>query len=187
MRDSETVYWETIDALKGVTNETERDALAMELFGKSAQDLNTIIEMGSEGVAEYAQQAVDMGAVLGGQGLEALGNLDDQMQIFKSTTGATKNILASAFAPAMATALEGVNGLAGSFNGLISAIISGDQGGVESAMQMVGDQVSALVTNLVTIAPQIVDVVKNLLSTLIQVLADNLPTIVQEGARKEYR
>ena len=119
LRDSEDVYWETVDALKGIENETERDALAMELFGKKAQDLNTIIDLGSEGVKEYTDKAVSMGAVLGGKGLEALGKLDDEMQIFKSTTSSTGNIMASAFAPAMTSALEGVNGLAGSFNGLL--------------------------------------------------------------------
>ena len=31
LRDSEDVYWETVDALKGIQNETERDALAMVL------------------------------------------------------------------------------------------------------------------------------------------------------------
>ena len=145
LRDSEDVYWETVDALKGIENETERDALAMELFGKKAQDLNTIIDMGSEGFKELEGTAVDMGAVLGGEGLEALGNLDDQMQIFSSTTAATKNILASAFAPAMSSALEGVNGLAGSFNGLLTAIISGDEGGIEEAMLMIEEQVSAMI------------------------------------------
>ena len=183
LRDSETVYWETIDALKGVTNETERDAIAMELFGKKAQDLNTIIEMGSEGVAEYSQKAVEMGAVLGGKGLQALGNLDDQMQIFKSTLSSSKNILASAFAPAMASALEGVNGLAGSFNGLLSAIISGDEGGIENAMTMVSDQVTAMVENVSSILPELLTVAKRLISTLLQVIADNLPTILREGAK----
>ena len=181
LRDSETVYWETIDALKGINNETERDALAMELFGKKAQDLNTIIDLGSEGVAEYSQKAVDMGAVLGGKGLEALGNLDDQMQIFSSTTASTKNILASAFAPAMASALEGVNGLAGSVNGLISAIISGDEGGIEKAMSTVSEQVTAMVTNIGQSAPQIVQIAKDLISTLLQVIADNLPVLLEGG------
>lgn len=181
LRDSETVYWETIDALKGVTNETERDALAMELFGKSAQDLNTIIEMGSEGVAEYSAKAVEMGAVLGGEGLEALGNLDDEMQIFKSTTGATKNILASAFAPAMSTALKGVNGLAGAFNGLITAIVSGDKGGVESAMQMVSEQAKLMVSNIAQMAPEIVTIAVDLIKTLLQVIGENLPLLVSSG------
>lgn len=36
LRDSDTVYWELIDALGAVENETERDALAMTILGKSA-------------------------------------------------------------------------------------------------------------------------------------------------------
>lgn len=183
LRDAETVYWETIDALKGVSNETERDALAMELFGKKAQDLNTIIEMGSEGVAEYTQMAVDMGAVLGGEGLAALGDLDDQMQIFSSTTDATKNILASAFAPAMSGALESVNALAGSFNALIAAIVSGDEGGIESAMTMVSEQVTAMVENVGAILPELLTVAQTLLTTLLDVIVDNLPMILDMGVK----
>ena len=182
LRDSETVYWETIDALKGIQNETERDALAMELFGKKAQDLNPIIELGSEGVAEYTQQAIGMGAVLGGDALQSLGKLDDQMQIFKGSMSSTKNILASAFAPAMASALEGVNGLASSFNGLLTAVISGDEGGIENAMTLVSEQVTAMVENIAELAPQLGEIVKNLLSTVLKVLAENLPQILEAGA-----
>ena len=37
------VYWEVIQALGNVANETERDALAMTILGKSAQSLNPLI------------------------------------------------------------------------------------------------------------------------------------------------
>lgn len=183
LRDGEAVYWETIDALKGIENETERDALAMELFGKSAQDLNTIIEMGSEGVAEYSAKAVEMGAVLGGKGLEALGNLDDQMQIYTSTLSASKNIIASAFAPAMATAMESFNGVSASVNGLLSAIITGDEGGIEQAMTMVSEQVTAMVENVAELLPELLDIAQRLITTLLQVIAENLPTILNEGTK----
>ena len=183
LRDSEDVYWETVDALKGISNETERDALAMELFGKKAQDLNTIIDMGSEGFKELEQTAVNMGAVLGGESLAALGALDDQMQIFGSTTGATKNIIASAFAPAISGAMESVNGLLGSFNGLISAILSGDEGGIESAMTMVSEQVTAMVENVTSVLPQLLTVAQDLLTTLLQVIVDNLPMILEMGVQ----
>lgn len=43
LRKSEDVYWELIDALKKVDNETERDALSMQLFVKSAQELDPLI------------------------------------------------------------------------------------------------------------------------------------------------
>ena len=183
MRDGETVYWEIIDALGKMENETERDALGMQILGKSAQELNTIIELGSDGVAEYTQKAVDMGAVLGGEGLEALGALDDQMQIFSSTTGATGNILASAFAPAVTLALEGVNGLMGSVNGLISAVISGDKGGVEAAMTMVSEQVALMVSNVSTMLPELVTIAQDLIGVLLDVIAQNLPIILTEGAK----
>ena len=183
LRDSETVYWETIDALKGIENETERDALAMELFGKKAQDLNTIIEMGSEGVAEYADQAVSMGAVLGGNALQSLGKLDDEMQIFKSTTSATKNILATAFAPAMSDLMGGVNGVAQEFNQLIIAIMGGGEGDILDHMEQFQDSITAFVENAVNVLPKVLEVAESLITNLLQVVADNLPTLLTEGAK----
>ena len=180
LRDSEDVYWETVDALKGIQNETERDALAMELFGKKAQDLNTIIDMGSEGFRELEQTAVDMGAVLGGEGLAALGALDDQMQIFSSTTDATKNILASAFAPAMTSALEGVNALGGAFNGLVAAVISGE--GVDEAFYLVSEGLTDLIVGIEEALPQVLTVVGDLFNILIELIAEYLPWLIEEGA-----
>lgn len=182
LRDSESVYWETVDALKGIENETERDALAMELFGKKAQDLNTIVEMGSEGFKELEQSAVDMGAVLGSEGLQALGALDDEMQIFKSTTASTGNILASAFAPAMTSALSGVNALGGSFNGLISAVIGGDQEGIDQAFYMVSEGLTDLIVGIEESAPMILGVAQDLLNMVMDLLAEYGPWILEEGA-----
>lgn len=180
LRDSETVYWETIDALKGITDETERDAMAMEIFGKKAQDLNTIIEMGSEGVAEYTDMAGSMGAVLGGEGLAALGALDDQMQIFSATTDATKNIIASAFAPSITSAMEGVNALGGAFNGLVAAVISGE--GVDEAFYLVSEGLSDLIAGIEEALPMVLTVVGDLFNMLIDLIAEYLPWLIEEGA-----
>ena len=180
MRDGETVYWEVIDALKEMENETERDALGMQILGKSAQELNTIIEMGSEGVAEYTDMAVNMGAVLGGEGLAALGALDDQMQIFSTTTDATKNILASAFAPAMAGALEGVNALGGAFNGLVAAVISGE--GVDEAFYMVSEGLTDLIVGIEEALPQVLTIVGDLFTVMLDLIAEYLPWLIEEGA-----
>ena len=180
LRDSETVYWETIDALKGISDETERDALAMEIFGKKSQDLNTIIALGSEGVKEYTDKAESMGAVLGGKGLEALGNLDDQMQIFKTSTSSTKNILASAFAPAMSNAMGGVNDLVGAFNGLVSAVISGE--GVDQALNIVSEGITNLITGIEEALPQILEVVGDLFGMVLNLIGQYLPLLIQEGA-----
>ena len=183
LRDSETVYWETVDALKGIENETERDALAMELFGKKAQDLNTIIEMGSEGVKEYTDQAEKMGIVLGQEGLEALGNLDDQMQIFKSTTSGTGNILASAFAPALTDAMTEVNHFTGEINGLITAVLSGDGEGIEGAMVRVSEEIGDMVASIRDAVPQMMEVANSLISALVDTLIADLPWIAEQGVK----
>ena len=48
LRDGDAVWQETIAALGKMENETERDAIAMQLMGKSASELNPLIEDGGE-------------------------------------------------------------------------------------------------------------------------------------------
>lgn len=55
LRDGDEVWQEVITALGQVENETERDALAMQLMGKSAQELNPLIEDGGETYKNLAE------------------------------------------------------------------------------------------------------------------------------------
>ena len=48
LRDSDEIFQDVISALGKMTNETERDALAQKLMGKSAAELNPLIEDGGE-------------------------------------------------------------------------------------------------------------------------------------------
>lgn len=71
LRDSNDVFNDTIKALGQMENETERDAIAMALFGKSASDLNPLIEdqghtyervsrlMKENGLEPVSQEALD--------------------------------------------------------------------------------------------------------------------------------
>lgn len=181
LRDGETVYWETIDALKNVTDETERDSLAMELLGKSAQELNPLIAQGSEGIKAMGEEAVFMGAVLSEDALNALGAVDDEMQRFSSITGATGNILASAFAPAVSTVMTSVNELGKDFNYLLNSVLSGDSGGVEVAMARISESITWIVDDISAMAPKILEIVGNLISTLVTVISENLPVLVESG------
>ena len=54
LRDGDAVWQETIAALGQMSNETERDALAMQLMGKSATELNPLIEDGGETYKNFA-------------------------------------------------------------------------------------------------------------------------------------
>lgn len=99
MRDQNDVFADVIQALGQMTNETERDALAMQIFGKSARELNPLIEAGADSIEEYRQQAHDMGYVLDGETLQALGNVDDNIQILKNQFDTAKRQIASGLLP----------------------------------------------------------------------------------------
>lgn len=80
LRDANTVFGEAIDALGKVHNETERDAIAMQLFGKSAQDLNPLISAGSEELERLSEEAHEAGAVMSEETVEALDNFDETIE-----------------------------------------------------------------------------------------------------------
>lgn len=101
LRDSTTVYWEVIDALGAMTNESERDGIAMSLLGKSAMELNPLINAGSAGMQQYAEEARKAGYVLSGDVLKALNKLDDTEVKQKNTITALKNEIGGQLAPAM--------------------------------------------------------------------------------------
>ena len=99
LRDSQEVFWELTDALGQMTNETERDEIAMTLLGKSAQDLNPLIEAGADRMRELADEAASVGYIMSAETLSALGSLDDQLQRLDGAATAAKNALGASLAP----------------------------------------------------------------------------------------
>lgn len=101
LRDNQDVFNDMIEALSKIDNETERDAKAMQLMGKSAKDLNPLMAAGADRLRELAQEARDTGYVLSGSALDALGKQQDAMDRLDKKTEALKNRFAVGLAPAM--------------------------------------------------------------------------------------
>ncbi len=106
LRSAESVFYDVIDALGEIDNVTERDATAMDLLGKSAQDLNPLIIQGSDALRELAAEAEATGYVLDESQLQKLGEVDDAYQELQLQIQATKQQLAEQFAPASKEVLE---------------------------------------------------------------------------------
>lgn len=106
LRPAEDVFYDIIDVLGQFDNETERDAVAMELFGKSAQELNPLIIQGSGALKEYAAEAQNLGYILNDEELAALGAVDDAYQRMQLTIDAAKKQIAADFAPASEAAMK---------------------------------------------------------------------------------
>lgn len=106
LRDSEDVFFDTIDALGKIQNETERDATAMQIFGKSATDLNPMIEAGADQLKAFSDEAHEMGYVLDQDALDKLGRVQDAFDRFNRKMTAVKNTVAAGVAPAIERAMK---------------------------------------------------------------------------------
>lgn len=89
LRNSTTVYWEVIEALSNVTNETERDTIAMQLLGKNADSLAGIIDDGGEAFNRLGAEAKASGLIMNQATVKNLANVSDQIELLKSRIKAT--------------------------------------------------------------------------------------------------
>lgn len=150
LRSSEEVFYDVIDALGRIDNATERDAAAMEILGKSAQELNPLIIQGTDTLRALGEEAENAGYVLDEYQIKRLGEVDDAYQRMQLTVDATKKQLAADFAPASKAAME-------LFAGAIKAAAdvlerSGIIEGLSSILSSLGSIIetgAALVNNLI--------------------------------------
>ena len=186
MRDSETVYWEAIDALGKMTNETERDALAMQLFGKSAQELNPLIEAGADKMRELTEEAKAVGAVMSDEALEALGAYDDSIQRLKGSAGAAKNSLGTVLLPEMQKLNEVATEALTEFTNKLNESGGGLEGFVSVISDMaddIGTKAGGLVGDflgkLTELLPAVADIAVSLITTMTTSLLGMLPDLVR--------
>lgn len=101
LRSSEDVFFDAIESLSNMEEGAERDALAMKIFGKSATELNPMIEAGADKLKNFADEAHEMGYVLDQDALEKLSRVQDAFDRFDRKMTAVKNTVASGLAPAI--------------------------------------------------------------------------------------
>lgn len=105
LRSSTDIFFDALRALSEYGNETERDAVAQELFGKSASELNPLILQLDEAERRYSE-ALDENYVLTESQLEILGAVDDAHEQYTQTIEKNKNLIATQWAPATKEAYE---------------------------------------------------------------------------------
>lgn len=106
MRDATDVFYDSLEALSKVENETERDQLAMQLFGKSADKLAGIIDDGGAALKKYGKEAEDLGVILGEDTVDDLNEIKDTLDKLKKQGGAALAKLGATVAKVLAPALD---------------------------------------------------------------------------------
>lgn len=85
MRNATDVWYDALEALGKVENETERDTLSMELFGKSAMEMSGIVDDGGKALKNLGKEAEDAGIIMGRDAVENAGKFQDGLDKLKNT------------------------------------------------------------------------------------------------------
>lgn len=177
LRSGEDVLFESLEALGKIENETERDTVAMSLFGKSAKDLNPLIKAGAGALEEYAQQAHDVGYVLSDDTLDAFGEFDDTLVKLNNGTTAAKNALGTVLLPILTkVGGEGVD-LLGDF----SKAVLNTNGDLGKVGQVVNEFVPKVVSLVQTYVPQFLQIAQTILGAIVTAITSNLQPILECG------
>ena len=123
LRDSEDIFQDVLKSLGQMTNETERDAIAQQLMGKSAAELNPLIEDGGETykmvadtLKKYNLDYVDQAT------LDKANQFNDSLDTMKLIGQVALAQVGSQLSGYLAPALEKVVDLVGKFANWISKL-----------------------------------------------------------------
>lgn len=93
LRNQEDVFYEVISVLQGMENETERNALANDIFGKSASEMAPLLNAGAGSMEELRQKAHDLGLVLSDETIDAgVAFTDTQDQVKRALASVTTQL-----------------------------------------------------------------------------------------------
>lgn len=110
LRSTSDIFNDTIKYLSSIENETERDTIAMEIFGKSANELAGIIDDGGAALAEFGTEAENAGLILDQETLDGLNSVNDQIDKLKAQGMATMAKSGAAALQALTPVIEKVAG-----------------------------------------------------------------------------
>ena len=106
LRSAVDVWYDTLEALGKVENETERDTLSMELFGKSAMEMAGIVDDGGAKLKALGDEAEAAGLIMSGDAVNGAGSFNDALQKLKTTAELSFASAGSALAESLLPALE---------------------------------------------------------------------------------
>jgi phage-related minor tail protein len=177
LRDSEDVFWDIIDSLGNMSNETERDAAAMELLGRGARELNPLIEAGSGAFEDLREEAEQTGYIMSGETLDAFGELDDNMQRMRNGATAARNAIGGILLPVLTNlSSQGVSLL----NDFTNAVLDTD-GDLSQLGSVIDEMVPQVIELLNEYIPILIDIGGTIIGTLASALLDNMGLILSSA------
>ena len=170
LKNSQQVLLESIDALAKMQDETQRNAMAQEIFGKSAAELTPLLNSGSQGIKELMQEAENYGMVMSDKAVKASADFDDSLTRLQGTMRGLKNRMTGDLLPGISKIMNG-----------ISKLISGQdfekdiEDGIEVISQVIQNSLPKILDAITKIIPMLLPVISDIILTIAKTIMNNLP------------
>ena len=99
LRKMDDVFPEVINRLADMTDITQRNAIANDIFGKSATELVPLLNQGSAGIKALSDKAHELGIVMSGEDIKAGDEFGDSLDSVKAAAGGVLNQIGSLLIP----------------------------------------------------------------------------------------
>ncbi len=177
LRDSTAVFDDVLAALGQLDNPTQRDVYAMQLLGKSATELNPLIDGTAGSLSDLASQAREAGAVLDQDMLAKLAEADDALDGLSAGADAAKNALGLTLMPVLTELGTSGTGLLGEFT---RSILDAD-GNLATAAPAIGQVFSKAVGTILNILPQFLTVGTSIIGAVLEGLVTQAPSLIESA------
>ena len=161
LRSSVDVMLDVADGLKSIESESEKTAIAQELFGRSGQKLLPLLKSGSEGMTALTDRARDLGLVMSTEAASASAEFQDRLTELTGTVKMASFNLAQVLLPTVTNAVEKITDIVGVFNTLDdttksiiawTAAIGGVGFGLVGALALLGAQLPNVIAGFTTLS-----------------------------------
>lgn len=167
----EQVFESTIKALQGVTDESERAAIANDLLGKSAVELAPVFNTSAEGIETMKEQASELGLIIGDEAIDTGVQFQDTLdQVKRAFSALTTNLMAG-----LMPTLQMFLGFVIEDMPLIQQVMQDVFAVLGSAVQSIMPFLMQLIQDLL---PPLVELFKNLAINLLPVLIEAVTALM---------
>lgn len=208
LRDEEEVFNDVITALQNMDNETERTRLATVLLGRSGTELGALLNTSAEETQAMKDRVHELGGVMSDEAVKNAAAFQDQLQDMNTAIAGIKRNILSGFLPAFTKFTSGITeiasgnvsegiekaleGISDIFQKLFDELPKISQvltGAIKTIVTSITNNAPALVSSVVSIinevvslistaAPELLDIVLQIITGVAQSIIDNTPALV---------
>lgn len=171
-RDNEEVMWESFAALTKLEDQTEKERLAVELFGKAGTELLPMLNGSADSIDSMRQQAHDLGLVLSDDAVDSSVKFTDTIDQLTRSFTAAKNNLGAAFLPMVQKFAAKLLDFMPKIQAFIEKLVP--------IIEKFGDALmEPLTAFLDDLLPPLLDIIDELAEPFSNIISDVLPVIVE--------